>query len=116
MIGDVQTFILSCPICQLEKAEHTLVHGQLQTIRLPKHKRKEVSLDFVTDLPKTSTGEDIVLNMIDRATSMVYCVPCRKTITGVQTAREYWQFVGKLHGVPSVIYSDKGSIFTGAFW
>ena len=32
MTGGVQTFVLSCPICQVEKAEHTLVRGQLQPI------------------------------------------------------------------------------------
>ena len=116
MTGDVQSFVLSCPVCQLEKAEHTLVRGQLQPIQLPDQKWKEVSLDFVTDLPKTSAGEDTILNVIDRATRMVHCIPCKKTITGVQTARKYWQFVGKLHGVPNIIYSDRGSVFIGAFW
>ena len=29
MTGDVQSFVLTCPVCQMEKAEHALVHGQL---------------------------------------------------------------------------------------
>ena len=116
MTGDVQAFVLSCPACQLEKAEHTLVRGQLQPIQLPDQKWKEVSLDFVTDLPETSTGDNAILNVIDRATRMVHCIPCKKSITGAQTARKYWQFVGKLHGVPGILYSDRGSVFTGQFW
>ena len=116
MTGDVQTFVLSCPACQLEKAEHTLVRGQLQPIQLPDQKWKEVSLYFVTDLPETSSGDNAILNVIDRATRMVHCIPCKKSITGAQTARKYWQFVGKLHGVPGILYSDRGSVFTGQFW
>ena len=73
-------------------------------------------LDFVIDLPKTSAREDTVLNVIDRATRMVHCIPCRKTVTGVQIAKKYWQFFGKLHGVPSIIYSNRCRVFIGAFW
>ena len=29
MTGDVQSFVLTCPVCQMEKAEHTLMRGQL---------------------------------------------------------------------------------------
>ena len=70
----------------------------------------------MTDLPETSGGDNAILNVIDRATRMVHCIPCKKTITAVQTARKYWQYVGKLHGVPCIIYSDRGSVFTGTFW
>lgn len=35
VVGDVQSFVLSYPTCQLEKVEHMLVHGQLQPIQLP---------------------------------------------------------------------------------
>ena len=116
MTGDVQSFVLSCPACQIEKAEHQLVRGQLQSLQIPEEKWREVSLDFVTDLPRAENGDDAVLNVIDRATRMVHCIPCKKTITASQTAKVYWQYVGKLHGIPTVIYSDRGSIFTGDFW
>ena len=116
MTGDIQTFVLSCPACQLEKAEHTLMRGQLQPLQIPEEKWKEISLDFVTDLPVSFTGDNAILNVIDRATRMVHCIPCKKTITGAQTAKIYWRHVGKLHGVPCVIYSDRGSVFTGEFW
>ena len=116
MTGDVQTFVLSCPVCQVEKAEHTLVRGQLQTIQLPDQKWREIFLEFVTDLPETSGGDNAILNLIDRVTRMVHCKPCKKTITAVQTAQNYCQYVGKLHGVRCIIYPDPGSVFTGTFW
>ena len=47
---------------------------------------------------------------------MVHCVPCKKTITAAQTARKYWKNIGKFHGIPRILYSDRGSVFTGAFW
>ena len=116
MRGDIQAFVPSCPVCQVEKAEHTLVCGQLQSLQIPKEKWREVSLDFVTDLPVADNGDNAVLNIIDRAPRMVHCLPCRTTITAAQIAKLYWRHVGKLHGIPSLIYLDRGSVFTGEFW
>ena len=90
MTGDVQNFVLSYPIYQLEKAKHMLVHGQLHPIQLLEQKWKEISCDFATDFHKTSTREDTVLNMTNRATCLVHYIPCKKMITGVQTAKKYW--------------------------
>ena len=87
MTGDVQTFVLSCPVCQVENAEHTLVCGQ----------------------PETSGRDNAILNVIDRATRMVHCIPCKKTITAVQTAKN----VGSLSGnymVSLVIYIHIGGV------
>ena len=67
----------------MRKAEHTLVRGQLQPIQLPKQKWKEVSLYFVTDLPKTFAREDTILNVIDCATRMVHCIPCKMSFGGL---------------------------------
>ena len=38
--------------------------------------------------------------------------PCSKGITATNIARLLWNTVVKLHGVPRVIYSDRGSQFT----
>ena len=86
MTGDVQTFVLSYPVCQVEKTEHKLVRNQLQPIQLADQKWREVSLDFVTDVPETSDGDNAILNVTDRATRMVHCIPCKKTITAVPIA------------------------------
>ena len=86
---DVQSFVLSCPTCQIEKAEHQLVRGQLQSLQILEEKWKEVSLDFVTDLPRADNGDNVVLNVIDRATRMVHCIPCKKTITASHIAKVY---------------------------
>ena len=51
MAGDVREFVESCPTCQLEKSDHTLQKGSLQSLTLPEVKWQEVSVDFITDLP-----------------------------------------------------------------
>ena len=84
--------------------------------QIPEEKWKEISIDFVTDLPVSSGNKDTILTIVDKATRMVHLVPCRKNITAVATAQLLWQNVVKLHGIPVVIYSHRGPQFTAQIW
>ena len=50
--------------------------GNLQSLAIPEAKWQEVSVDFVTDLPAASEGEDSIMTVVDRATKMVHLIPC----------------------------------------
>ena len=108
MAGDIREFVESCPTCQLEKTDHTMKKGSFQSLAIPKAKWQEVSVDFITDLPMSSDGEDSIMTVVDHATKMVHLIPCRKTTTVGEAARLYWQHVVKLHGVPRAIHTDRG--------
>ena len=116
MTGNVREYVESCPVCQVEKTDHTLGRGNLQSTSIPEKKWSEVSVDFVTDLPVTKSKKDSILTVVDKATRMVHLIPCRKSTTAAEAAKLYWDNVVKLHGVPSVIYSDRGTQFTSQFW
>ena len=90
MSGDIREFVESCPTCQLEKADHTLQKGNLQSLTIPEAKWQEVSIDFITDLPVVGENEDSIMTVVDRATKMVHLIPCRKTTTAGEAARLYW--------------------------
>ena len=68
-------------MCQAEKGSHQLPGGKLQPLEIPTQKWDQVVIDFVTDLPENE-GKDSVLIVIDKATKMVYFIPCTKSITG----------------------------------
>ena len=116
MTGHVREFVESCCVCQTEKSDHTLSKGKLQSVQLPQEKWQEISLDFITDLPLTRNKKDSILTVVDKATRMVHLVPCRKDVTAADTARLVWQHIVKLHGIPRVIFSDRGTQFTSHFW
>ena len=116
MTGNIREFVETCPVCQMEKADHTLSRGKLQSTQIPESKWKEISLDFITDLPVTRRRKDSILTVVDKATRMVHLLPCRKAITAAETATLVWENVVKLHGVPTAIYSDRGTQFTSQFW
>ena len=103
--GDVRIFVKSCPVCQVENSDHTLTRGQLQ-----------VSIDSITDLRETSSGVDSIMTVIDKATRMTYIIAYSKTVTATETARLYWRYVAKWHGIPRCIYTDRRTQLTSRLW
>ncbi|GJR97310.1 retrotransposon protein, putative, ty3-gypsy subclass [Tanacetum coccineum] len=53
MKRDVATFVSKCLICQQVKIEHQRASGLLQPLEIPVWKWDEISMDFVTGLPRT---------------------------------------------------------------
>ena len=82
-------------MCQMEKSDHQLAKGKLMSTQIPEEKWKEISIDFVTDLPVSSGNMDTILTIVDKATRIVHLVPCRKNITAVATAQLLWRHVVK---------------------
>ena len=87
MAGDIREFMESCLICQLEKTDHTQRKGSLLSLAIPEVKWQEVSVDFITDLPTSSDGEDSIMPVVDHATKMVHLIPCEKTTTVGEATR-----------------------------
>ena len=69
----------------MEKSDHTLAKGKLQSTQIPGTKWSEISIDFVADLPTTANGKDTILVTVDKATRMVHLAPCKKNITATGT-------------------------------
>ena len=99
-------------MCQTEKSDHTLAKGKLQSTQIPENKWSEISIDFITDLPLTANRRDTILVTVDKATRMVHLAPCRRYIRATGTAQLLWNTVIRYHGIPWVIYLDRGAQFT----
>ena len=89
-LGDLRQFLENCPVSQMEKSDHTVAKGKLQSTQVPENKWSEISIDFVTDLPLTANNRDTILVTVDKATHMVHLAPCRKNITATGTAQLLW--------------------------
>ena len=72
---------------------------------------KSISMDFITDLPK-SEGDDAILIVIDRLTKMAHFLPCTKEIDAWQFSELLMREIFRLHGLPTDIITDRVSIFT----
>ena len=94
-------------VCQQEKSVHHLSAGLLEPLTLPKQKWADASMGFIMGLPRSEEGYDGILIVVDRATKMVHLVAINQIITATKTAHAYWNFVGKLYGIPHSVVSDK---------
>ncbi|GKB51330.1 putative reverse transcriptase domain-containing protein [Tanacetum coccineum] len=73
-------------------------------------------MDFVTKLPKTSTGHDAIWVIVDRLTKSAHFIPIRATDSMETLTRLYIKEIVSRHGVPISIILDRDSHFTSRFW
>ena len=75
-----------------------------------------IAMDFISGLPRTSSGFDAIWVIIDRLTKSAHFLPIKKTYTTDKLARLYINQIVYLHGVLESIVSDRGANFTSIFW
>src|SRR3954467_13486403 len=73
-------------------------------------------MDFITRLPKTRKGNDVIWVIIDYLSKVAHFLPVRESITANQLADLYISRMVVLHRVPKKIIYDRGSLFTSRFW
>ncbi|GJV63023.1 putative nucleotidyltransferase, ribonuclease H [Tanacetum coccineum] len=76
----------------------------------------EITMDFITKLPKTSNGHDTIWVIVDRLTKSAHFIPTRETDSMETLTRLYIKEIVSRHGVPISIISDRDSHFTSRFW
>ncbi|GKF31139.1 putative reverse transcriptase domain-containing protein, partial [Tanacetum coccineum] len=72
-----------------------------------------IAMDFVTKLPRTSSGHDTIWVIVDRLTKFAHFLPMREDY---KMDRLYLNKIVARHGVPISIISDRDSRFTSRFW
>ncbi|GJT79603.1 retrotransposon protein, putative, ty3-gypsy subclass [Tanacetum coccineum] len=60
------------------KAKHQRPLGLLQQPEIPEWKLEGITIDFVTKLPRTSSGHDIIWVIVDRLTKSAHFLPMRE--------------------------------------
>lgn len=116
MTDHVARFIRSCPSCQINKPSNQLPIGLLSPLQIPTQRWQSVSLDLVTDLPRTKRGFDTIVVFVDRLTKMIHIAPTVKTVDGPGVAKLFFEHVFRHHGMPTSLVSDRDPRFTGKFW
>ncbi|GJU79994.1 putative reverse transcriptase domain-containing protein [Tanacetum coccineum] len=79
-------------------------------------KWENITMDFVTKLPKTSTGQDTSWVIVDRLTKSAYFLPMKENDLMEKLMRQYLKEVISKHGVLVLIISDQDGRFTYQFW
>ncbi|GKD64208.1 putative reverse transcriptase domain-containing protein, partial [Tanacetum coccineum] len=95
MKKDIALYVSKCLTSSKVKAKHQKPSGLLQQPDIPEWKLENITMDFVTRLPRTAVSEDYKTEKL---------------------ARLYINEIVARHGVPVSIISDRDSHFTSRFW
>ncbi|GJX08827.1 reverse transcriptase domain-containing protein [Tanacetum coccineum] len=107
MKAEITTFVSKCLTYAKVKAECQKPSGLLVQPVIPVWKWENITMDFVTKLPKTSTGQDIIWVTVDRITKSVYFLPMKETVSMEKLTRQYLKEVVSRHGVPTDGQSER---------
>ncbi|GJV84173.1 putative reverse transcriptase domain-containing protein [Tanacetum coccineum] len=116
MKADIATYVSKCLTCAKVKAEHQRQSGLLVQPEIPQWKWDNITMDFVTKLPKSSQGYDTIWVIVDRLTKSAIFIPMRETDTLEKLARMYLKEVVTRHGIPVSIICDRDPRFASNFW
>jgi IS30 family transposase len=116
MKREIAKFVSECHTCQRVKAKHQSPAGLMQPLDIPEWKWEEIGMDFITGLPLTPKKKDMIWVIVDRLTKSAHFLAINQKDSGEKLVNLYVQEIVSKHGVPKTIVSDRGSMFTSAFW
>ncbi|GJR33936.1 putative reverse transcriptase domain-containing protein [Tanacetum coccineum] len=82
------------------KAEHQRPSGLLVQPEIPQWKWDNITMHFITKLPKSSQGYDTIWVIVDQLTKSAIFIPMRETDPMEKLARMYLKEVVTRHGIP----------------
>ncbi|GJR64602.1 putative reverse transcriptase domain-containing protein, partial [Tanacetum coccineum] len=110
MKKDIDEYVSRCLTCLKVKAKHQRPSGLLQQPKIPIWK-----MDFVTKLPRTSSGHDTIWVIVDRLTKYAHFLPMREDYKMERLARLYLNEIVARYGVPILIISYRDNRLTSSY-
>jgi transposase InsO family protein len=106
-------------VCQHIAIPRHKPYGKLESLPIPKGLWKEVSLDFITQLPSSYIGTkeyDAILVVVDRYTKIAKFIPTTTDISAPEFAALFHENIELQYGSPRGIVSDRDTRITSKFW
>ncbi|GJW26953.1 putative reverse transcriptase domain-containing protein [Tanacetum coccineum] len=116
MKAEIATYVSKCMTCAKDKEEYQKPSDLSVQPVIPVWKWENITIDFVTKLPKTTPGQDTIWVIVDRLTKFTHFLPMKETDSMEKLTRQYLKEVVSRHGVPVLIISDRDNKFTSHFW
>ncbi|GKB52372.1 reverse transcriptase domain-containing protein [Tanacetum coccineum] len=115
MKADIATYVSKCLTCLKVKAEHQKPAGLLVQPEIPQWKWDNITMDFITKLPRTSSGYYTIWLIVDRLTKFAYFFLMRENDPMDKLTRLYLKEVVMRHEIPVSIICDHDGRFTSNF-
>ncbi|MBW0470691.1 hypothetical protein O181_010406 [Austropuccinia psidii MF-1] len=111
----IKDYVSSCQQCSRNKNIHHKDFGFLKPLSIPNGPWICLSMDFITQLPLSNSFDSIVV-IVARFSKMAVFIPTIPSITSLDLAHLFIKNIFSKHGLPSSIFSDRGSVFVSSFW
>ncbi|GJY35081.1 retrovirus-related pol polyprotein from transposon TNT 1-94 [Tanacetum coccineum] len=115
MKANIATYVSECLTCAKVKAKHKRPSGLLVQPKISQWTWDNITMDFVTNLPKSSQGYDTIWVIVDLLTKSAIFMPMRETDPMDKLARMYLKEVVTKHGIPVLIICDRDPRFASNF-
>ncbi|GKB09380.1 putative reverse transcriptase domain-containing protein [Tanacetum coccineum] len=109
---DIATYVSKCLTCLKVKAEHQKPSGLLVQPENPQWKWDNITMDFITKLPKKSGGYDTIWVIVDRLTKSAHFLPMRENDCMDKLERVYLKEIVMRHGIPVSVICDRDDRWT----
>ena len=117
---NVKAYVKGCNICLASKAFRHKLYGGLQSLPVPSHWWKDLSIDFLTGLPVSidwkGDSYNFILVIVDWLTKMVYYKPVKITLNITGLAEVIIGVIICHQSFPDSIVTNQSSLFTLKFW
>lgn len=111
----VSNFVRHCVVCQANKHETVASPGLLQPLPIPHEVWVDISMDFISGLPR-SQGKEVIMVVVDRLSKYAHFITLSHPYSAIDVAQAYLDVVFRLHGWPRSIVSDRDPVFLNKFW
>jgi hypothetical protein len=112
---DVSKYIRSCTACVIAKP--TIKKQGLYTpLPTPERPWESISMDYMSSLPSTKKVNDCIFLVVDRFSKITILTSYKKSITGEDIAKIFFERVWVHFWIPQTIIFDRDSKFLSTFW
>jgi len=112
---EVEAYVNSCMVCQLDKTERRKETGLLQPLPTPKRPWQSASMDFISGF-LSANGCKSIMVVIDQFSKYAVFVAAPSACLAETVAKLFHSRIVKYFGLPEDIISDRDTRFTDWFW
>ena len=116
MTTRIGEYVTTCDACQRNKPSQRATAGLLMPIASPARAGHTWTMDLITALPKSRSGNDAIVVWVCKFSKLRHYTACKTAISAPQLARLFVQTIVRQHGMPEHVISDRDPRFTAHFW
>ena len=103
---EIADFVSRCLTCQQVEALLKGLVGYLNSLSVSEWEWEEISMDFISGLPRKAKGFDTIWVIVDHVTKLAYFIPGKVTYSVETWAQMYLRKIIRLYGVQVRIIFD----------